>query len=284
MRSGNDFVAETTVSSSPTMDKNPTHHLGTDSRGTAQEGRLSGKVAVITGGTRGLGLAIARGFLSEGATVLCAARTKTELPSLTTEYGDKRVAAATVDVSSRESVESLMQAAVDRYGRIDILVSNAGVNRSGKVTELSEQDWRHVIDVNLTGGFYCTQAAAAHMQKSGGGRIINISAGMASRVAPGAAAYCASKAALEMFTRVCSVELASKGILVNCISPGFINTGMYEPLQQDEKLRSRYTRTMVLGRPGDPHEVAAAAVFLATDAGSYVNGHVLEVNGGLLWS
>lgn len=247
-------------------------------------GRLSGQVAVVTGGTRGLGLAIASGFLAEGASVVCAARNEVPLPTLTSEYGDDRVAIAKVDVSSRESVQALMGSTMERHGRIDVLVSNAGVSRSGKVTRLSEQDWNDVVDTNLTGAFYCTQCVVPHMESSGGGRIINISAGMATRVAAGAAAYSASKAAVEMFTRVCSVELAAKGILVNCIAPGFIDTGMYEPLRQNERLRKRYESTMVLGRPGDPSELAAAAIFLASGESSYINGHVLEVNGGLLWS
>lgn len=249
----------------------------------ATEGRLAGKVAVVTGGTRGLGLAMATAFLDEDATVVCAARRAVPLAGLDVRHGD-RVRVETVDVCSADSVRSLMERVMRRFGRVDILVSNAGVSRSGKIVDLAERDWREVLDTNLTGAFYCTKYVVPCMEAAGGGRIINISAGMSSRVAPGAAAYSASKAALEMFTRASAVELAKKGILVNCIAPGFVNTGMYEPLRDDERLRSRYERMMVSGRPGEPSEVAAAAVFLASGEGSYVNGHVLEVNGGLLWS
>ncbi|MFD4192686.1 SDR family NAD(P)-dependent oxidoreductase [Amycolatopsis thermoflava] len=249
----------------------------------ARRGRLAGNVAIVTGGTRGLGLAMAAAFLQEGASVICAARREAPLAELKAAHGD-RVSVATVDVCSADSVRSLMDGAMRRFGRVDILVSNAGVSRNGKIVDLGEREWREVLDTNLTGAFHCTKYVVPCMEAAGGGRIINISAGMSSRVAPGAAAYSASKAALEMFTRASAVELAKKGILVNCIAPGFVNTGMYEPLRDDERLRSRYERMMVSGRPGEPSEVAAAAVFLASAEGSYVNGHVLEVNGGLLWS
>jgi 3-oxoacyl-[acyl-carrier protein] reductase len=176
-----------------------------------------------------------------------------------------------------------MDRAVDEFGRLDVLVSNAGVTRDGRISRLPLGDWDTTIATNLTGTFLCTRAAVGHMAAGGGGRIINVSSCLAKRVAVGAAAYSASKAAVEMFTKSAAVELAPKGITVNCLSPGYIDEGMGRRLSADPRLAELFRSRTLLGRFGRSRELVAAAVFLAGPDSSYVNGHVLEVNGGLNW-
>jgi 3-oxoacyl-[acyl-carrier protein] reductase len=244
--------------------------------------RLVGRTAVITGASRGLGKAIADRYLAEGASVVCGARTPGAVETVD-DVGD-RLRFHQVDVTEPSSVAELMQYTVDTFGQIDILVSNAGVSRDGRVEKLPPKEWDEMVATNLTGVFLCTREAVPHMNAAGGGRIINLSSSMASRVAIGAAGYCATKAAVEMFTKVCAIELAAKGILVNCLAPGVIDEGMGHELVNNQRVWDVYRKRFALGRPGHAAEVADAAVFLASTESSYVNGHVLEVNGGLLWA
>ncbi|MEV7504717.1 SDR family NAD(P)-dependent oxidoreductase [Streptomyces sp. NPDC093018] len=244
---------------------------------------LAGRVAVVTGGTRGLGRAIAERFVDEGASVMCAARNPYDVDDLTERAGG-RARYCYVDVTDEDSVYKLMRETVDAFGCLDVLVANAGVSRDGKVGRLTPQAWREMVDINLNGVYLCTHAAVPHMESQGGGRIINLSSSMATRVAVGAAGYCSTKAAVEMFTRVSAIELAPKGILVNAVAPGVIDEGMGRALASNTKVWEVYRRRFALGRAGRPDEVADATVFLASAEASYVNGHVLEVNGGLLWA
>lgn len=244
--------------------------------------RLKGKIAVVTGGTRGIGKRIVESFVAEGCRVVCAARTSGHDSEALDACGE-HVAFQQVDVRDPESVDSLMRAAEDHFGGLDIVVANAGVSRPGRVDTLSTADWRDVVDTDLTGVFLCTRAAVPYLEHSDAGRIVNVSSALATRVAPGAAAYCSAKAAVEMFTKVSAIELAPRGITVNCLSPGFIDEGMGRELSSNETIWSQYGPKLAMGRLGRPDELAAAAVFLACDEGSYVNGHVLEVNGGLQW-
>ncbi|MEV7522669.1 SDR family NAD(P)-dependent oxidoreductase [Streptomyces sp. NPDC091371] len=246
--------------------------------------RLKDKVAVVTGGTRGLGRAIAERFLDEGATVVCAARNPYDIDNLIRQLPD-RVLYHETDVTDPGSVDALMDAAVAAYGRIDVLVANAGVNRDGKVERLSPADWRAMMDTNVNGTFHCLQSAARHMIAQGdGGRIITVSSSMASRVAIGAAGYSATKAAIETLTKVSAIELGRKGIQVNALAPGVLEDGMGRELSQNQKVWEAYHHRFSLGRAGTLDEAALGAVFLACDDSTYVNGHVLEVNGGLLWA
>jgi 3-oxoacyl-[acyl-carrier protein] reductase len=245
--------------------------------------RLTGMTAVITGGTRGLGRAIAEGFLDEGASVLCAARNPYDIEELVDKEPD-RVAFHATDVTDPDSVRSMVDTAVQRFGSLDVLVANAGISHNGMITRLTPSDWEATVSTNLTGVFLCTQAAAKVMAGQGGGRIITVSSCTASRVAVGAAAYSASKAAVEMFSRSAAVELAPKGIAVNCLSPGYVDEGMGRDLAANEKVWDVYRPRLLAGRLGRPAEIAAAAIFLAGQDSSYVNGHVLEVNGGLMWA
>lgn len=244
--------------------------------------RFQGRVAVITGGTRGLGFAIAREFLNEGMSVVCASRTPGDVKVLQDEYPD-RVRYRQTDVTSLESVAGLMRSATDLFGGLDVVVANAGVNRDGKVDRLAPADWDAMIGTNLTGVYLCTHTAVPHLRDRGGS-IINVSSSMATRVAVGAAGYCATKAAVEMFTRVTAIELGRYGIRVNALAPGILTEGMGKELIRNDMLWETYRKRFALGRAGDVAEAARAAVFLASDDASYVNGDVLEVNGGSQWA
>ncbi|WP_073948915.1 SDR family NAD(P)-dependent oxidoreductase [Streptomyces kebangsaanensis] len=244
--------------------------------------RLSGKTAVVTGGTRGLGSRIAQLFLREGADVVVASRDRGDwCPGPGVDGA--RVAFHPVDVRDPVSTRDLMSAAADRFGTVDIVVANAGVSRPGAVEKIAPAHWAEVVDTNVTGVFNCAQAAIPHLRLSRAGRLITVSSVLGSRFAPGAAAYGASKAAVEAFTKVVAVELAADGITANCLSPGFIDEGMGVQLRQNEAIWEKYRTKLASGRMGRGDEVASAAVFLAGDDSSYVNGHVLEVNGGLFW-
>jgi 3-oxoacyl-[acyl-carrier protein] reductase len=229
---------------------------------------LEGKTAVVTGGTRGLGRAIADRLAVEGATVVRAGRSGGDVP---------------LDVRDEESVRALFAAVADRHGRLDVLVASAGVSRPGPVADLDPAAWREVLDTNLTGTFLCLRAAAPLLERSGDGRVVVLSSVLGRRVVPGASAYCASKAAVEALTRVAALELADRGITVNGLSPGFIDEGMGRELAANERVWSQYRPKLAAGRLGTAAEVAAAALFLVSAAGSYVNGHVLDVDGGLRW-
>ncbi|MER5809356.1 SDR family NAD(P)-dependent oxidoreductase [Streptomyces sp. NPDC002033] len=245
--------------------------------------KLKGRVAVVTGATRGLGLRIAEGFVAEGAYVVAAARGEEGAREALEPLGERAVFHR-VDVRDPESVRILTDAVAEAYGGIDILVANAGVSRSGAAAGLAGADWADVVDTNLNGLFHCVRAAVPHLERSrAGGRIIAMSSALGSRPTPGASSYCATKAAVEMFSKVIALELAPRGITVNCLSPGFIDEGMGKLLKRNEAVWSKYAPKISLGRMGSGAEVADAAVYLAADSGSYVNGHVLEINGGLGW-
>ncbi|MFI6442591.1 SDR family NAD(P)-dependent oxidoreductase [Streptomyces sp. NPDC050759] len=248
----------------------------------AQEAPLAGRAAVITGVSRGLGRVLMRRFLAEGALVLGAARGEADIGELVERYPG-RVAFHRADVTDADSARLLLEAAAERFGQVDVLVANAGVSRPGPVAQLSPEHWREVIDVNLTGTFHSIQAAVPYLEKSPYARVITLSSALAGRVAVGAAAYSASKAGVEMLTRVCAIELVAKGITVNCLSPGIIDEGMGRALAAHQEVWNRFKPKLAMGRPGTAQEVADAAVFLAGDQAAYVNGHVLEVNGGLDW-
>ncbi|PFE01011.1 3-oxoacyl-ACP reductase [Bacillus cereus] len=244
--------------------------------------QLDSKVAIVTGGTRGIGKAIAKTFLEAGAIVICAARKENEFKELHSQF-PLRAIFSEVDVRDAESVKQMVQSAISNYGQVDIMVANAGVLRDSLLINMTCEDWNESINTNLNGVFNCTHAVIEHMVERKSGHIINVSSAAATRVNIGQANYCASKAGVEMFTKVAAMELGPHGVRVNCLSPGIIEEGMGAELVKKEKIWERYQRRMALRRAGTSDEISKAALFLVTDSSSYVNGHVLEVNGGLLW-
>jgi NAD(P)-dependent dehydrogenase (short-subunit alcohol dehydrogenase family) len=250
---------------------------------------LAGKVAVITGSTMGIGLEIARRFVAEGARVMVNSRTPLGVTDTVAALGQDGAAGPTVagyaaDVADEDQARALIGATVAAFGRVDILVNNAGISTIRPALELSGADWRRCLDVNLSGSFYCSQAAARAMRSAeGGGAIVNVASTAAFRGFPNRVAYTASKWAMIGMTETVASEWARYGIRVNAVAPAFIRT----PMDEVDSLTGDYTPADIatrtpLGRPGDPEEVAAAVLFLASDEASYLTGATLRVDGGWL--
>ncbi len=240
---------------------------------------LSGKTAFVTGSTRGIGLAIARTLHGAGAKVAIVGRDAERAKSIAAELGDRATGAA-CDVAVAEQVEAAMAAAEAALGPIDILVNNAGLTRDNILLRLSEADWDAVLDANLKGAFHTTRAAIKGMMKRRSGRIVNISSIVGLTGNKGQANYAASKAGLIGFTKSVAKEYASRGILVNCIAPGFIETDMTGALP--DAARATLLEGIALGRLGRPEDVAAAVLFLVSDLAGYITGQVLVVDGGMV--
>ncbi len=243
--------------------------------------RLTGQVAVITGGSRGIGKAIALALAAEGAAVVvnyaASSQAAEEIVATITGEGGKAIALQ-ADVSQPEQVDALVKATLDQFGRIDVWVNNAGITRDTLLLRMKLEDWQAVINLNLTGVFLGTKAASKVMLKQRSGRIINIASVAGQMGNPGQANYSAAKAGVIGFTKTVAKEVASRGITVNAIAPGFITTDMTEGLAADEILK-----LIPLGRYGNPEEVAGAARFLAADpAAAYITGQTLNVDGGMV--
>jgi 3-oxoacyl-[acyl-carrier protein] reductase len=241
---------------------------------------LSGRVAIVTGASRGIGRATAEKLASRGAVVVAAARgdhAKDVASGITASGG--RAEAATVDVTDRASIEALVSDVVTRHGRIDILVLNAGIARDQLLLRLKPEDWDAVIATNLTAAYACAQAALKPMIKQRAGRIIAISSIVGQAGNPGQTNYAASKAGLIGFSKALALEVASRGITVNVVAPGMIDTDMTRAVT--DSARDAWTSRIPLGRLGTPEDVAAAVCFLASDEAAYITGHVLAVNGGM---
>ncbi|MFJ5927367.1 SDR family NAD(P)-dependent oxidoreductase [Kitasatospora sp. NPDC092948] len=241
---------------------------------------LKGRTAVVTGANRGLGESVAEALLARGARVVCAARDEAAAEPLLALGGD-RVLFHKTDVRDPDSVERAMAAAVDRFGGLDIVVANAAVNAPGPVAAISPEAWSEAVTINLSGTYHCLRAAVPLMRERGWGRIITLSSALSSRPMPGAGAYCATKAAVEALTRVAALEVAADGITVNCLSPGVTDRGMGQALAANERLWGQFLPKLASGRPGRGEEIGAVAAFLAGEESSYVNGAVIEVDGGL---
>ena len=241
---------------------------------------FSEQVAIVTGAARGIGRAIVQAFMAAGARVVAADRDEPGLTETCRSHA-AGVVAVVADISSPKGARSVVDAAIEHFGRLDICVNNAAVAPHTALLEERVEVWDTVYGVNCRGTFLMTQAAArAMIPLKRGGRIINFSSGVSRRGSPGAAAYASSRAATESFSRVAAVELAPHGILVNTVSPGLIDTQPKpHPPAMAAVLDARIP-TLPLARPGEPEEVVNAVLFLASDAASYLSGSVISVDGG----
>ena len=246
---------------------------------------LSGKVAIVTGAGAGLGANFARALASAGASVICAdINTEHAERTATSLTGDGHQAVAVhADVTSAADIDVMVKTAVDTFGGLDILVNNAGIAAVGAPEEVSLDDWKRVVDVNLTGVFACAQAAGKQMIKAGkGGRIINIASilGFAGSMPVAASAYAATKGAVVNLTRDLAIHWAKHNILVNAIGPAYFPSDMTAGFMDNKELLGAIERLTPLGRVGRPHELDGPILFLASDASSYVTGQTLYVDGG----
>src|SRR6266481_1348709 len=243
---------------------------------------LSGRVAFVTGASQGIGRACALKLATEGATVAAAARNQDKLNELVNEItaAGGKAAAFALDVTDEEQVKSTIKAAMAHFGKIDILVNNAGITRDQLVMRMKRADWDAVLQTNLTSAYLCIQQVSVSMVKQRWGRIINIASVFGQMGQAGQANYAASKAGLIGLTMAIAREVGSRNITCNAVAPGFIGTAMTDALPTE--LKEAGLKMVPLGRIGTPEDVAGAVRFLASDEASYITGHVLNINGGML--
>ena len=243
-------------------------------------GPLADRVAIVTGASRGIGRAAARRLAAAGAAVVAAARGD-HADGVAEEIrgAGGRSVAVSADVTDPGRIDAMVRTALDEYGRVDVLVNNAGIVRDQLALRMSAADWDAVVATNLTAAFNCARAVLRPMIRQRGGRIINVGSVVGRMGNPGQANYAASKAGLEGFSRALAREVASRGITVNVVAPGMIDTDMTAGL--NESARAALLAQIPLGRLGTTRDVAGAICFLASDEAAYVTGHVLAVNGGM---
>jgi 3-oxoacyl-[acyl-carrier protein] reductase len=242
---------------------------------------LKGKVALVTGGAQGIGKAVALTLARHGADVIVADVNleKARETAKEVEAAGRSAMAVNVDVTRLSDVEQMVESAMGHFGKVDILINNAGIARDKLILRMTEEDWDAVLDVNLKGTFNCTKAIIKHMSKQRSGKIVNIASVVGEMGNAGQANYSASKAGVIGFTKTIAREFAQRGINVNAIAPGYIQTPMTEVLP--EKAKEELKRMIPMERLGQPEDVAQAVLFLVSEASSYVTGQVLNVNGGI---
>ncbi len=242
---------------------------------------LIDQVAIVTGATAGIGKEIALTFVRQGATVIAVGTNSDRGRSLEEDaahIAQGKLFFIQADISQKQEVDALIQKTLAEHGKVDILINNAGITRDGLLLRMSEEDWNRVLSVNLSSCFYSCQAVIKPMMKARSGRIVNISSVVGVIGNPGQCNYAASKAGLIGFSKSLAKEVASRGILVNCIAPGFIETPMTEGLHGKKE---ELSKMIPLGRFGNPQEIAATTLFLVSKGASYITGQVLSVDGGL---
>jgi 3-oxoacyl-[acyl-carrier protein] reductase len=242
---------------------------------------LKDKVALVTGASQGIGWDIAQALVVAGAKVVVAARSEEKLALLVGEItaAGGEALAIKMDVADAEQIKAGFKQALDKFGRLDILVNNAAITRDGLAVRMKPDDWDAVLKTNLTGAHLCIQQALGTMMRARAGRIINVASVVAQMGNAGQANYVAAKAGLIGLTKAIAMEIASRNITVNAVAPGFIATPMTDVLS--DKVKAELKARVPLGRLGAPRDVAAAIVFLASDEAAYITGHTLDVNGGM---
>jgi len=239
-------------------------------------------VAIVTGASRGIGLAIAKGLAADGYRLAICATSEASVKKAAealAEVSEHEVLGRVVDVSQAASIQAFVQEVVKTLGRLDVLVNNAGITRDNLSMRMKPEEWQAVIDTNLSSVFFASQAALKPMMRARSGRIINISSVVASTGNPGQMNYCASKGGVDAMTRSLAREIASRNITVNAVAPGFIATDMTAEL--GDIAHRELTQQIPLGRMGKPEDIAAAVRFLASSNAAYITGQVLHVNGGM---
>ena len=242
---------------------------------------LKNQVALVTGASRGIGLAIARRFCLAGASVVVCGRSEDTIQAVARELTAEgfQVKAVVADISNRDEVDGLVAFTLDQFSKIDILVNNAGVTQDTLLMRMKDDDWNRVIQTNLTGTFYCTRSVIRPMIRQKSGRIINISSIVGTIGNAGQANYAASKAGIIGFTKSVAKEVASRGVTANVIAPGFITTDMTAQLSEAD--RERMLELIPLSRLGIPEDIAEATFFLGSSGAGYITGQVIHVNGGM---
>ncbi len=242
--------------------------------------RIDGKVAIVTGGSRGLGKVMAQALAEAGASVVVTARTLDSAESAAREIPGGKAIGVACDVTKADDVDALVARTLSEFGRVDILVNNAGINIRGPIETLKEDDWDAVIDTNLKGPWLCCRAVAPHFKKQGSGRVINLSSMLGEISIPDRTPYASSKGGLTLMTKTLALEWAKFGVTVNALCPGPFLTEINTALIKDPALNAAFVSKIPLGRWGDPQELGAVAVFLASDASSFMTGATLFIDGG----